>query len=882
MGLGSNTNDAALTPGRQTWIEFDPSPRYDLAFPSFYMTRKAHQIGRGNKRGNRAQRNVFLEKSVPAWRLAHTADALHRLIRSDETTPAIPPATALTLAPGIERTPGYRAPTDLTGLGALADIAAQAMDVFRKNVGAGDTWAKTLSADQTAYPGPSESPAPTVSLDRVLVGTATYPANSGFTLGIIGTATLFAAVLPSAETPAFRLYFGGATDVTPASAYGGAFCLSRTETNDLLLFEREAAGTWVERARFVGPPADAVTYFSVEPVGRRHIVIRAVGMLQIGKAAQQQRALETFESGASVYRATTSNSGFLPVSTITGAGSVKVDLSRNWRGSFTLFRHLYKTTGTLRDQPFNIPWPKIPADTVFHVRISAETPTGTAITYQLYDATDDTEIVAEADGTFLLEENQNRLYLVFTLTTSDEAVTPLLFGWEAECEGLSITRTPNTLTSNILSQVSVTSATTDPGTATASCIVHDLTNQVGRLLRTRGSIHCKLKTTDGRGNTVILHEGLTLQTSGNWRKDRNRAGIGGNLITHYPSSDWRDWEVQIGSMWGRVSRQLNESVEDFSNDPDATPGPSGEGTPYKITEIIRILLTKVGWPASQLDIPDNDLRLWPVDRTVANLALFPTQSQGDFIRNLCDQYLNYFLTWDPNAGAAGKWRLLLNKFRIPTDYTPEYAPLARFVGGPTSGVKVTSHPRSYAFDETFIISYESWVSPPEANYVLVTAAGELNPTEGEAKRLTAVIYNPKSFDWDPANPTADPDHPDYLGEKVPIIAFIPTLAVENFPGFGERDVNNPVVFVARRIYDLACVAQKWCRIETPALYVTDPTDDDLDGNYRPLRFADPITVFGEPAIVHSANYAWDHDNVQRMVVEARFITPTAEGEEPTP
>jgi hypothetical protein len=123
----------------------------------------------------------------------------------------------------------------------------------------------------------------------------------------------------------------------------------------------------------------------------------------------------------------------------------------------------------------------------------------------------------------------------------------------------------------------------------------------------------------------------------------------------------------------------------------------------------------------------------------------------------------------------------------------------------------------------------------------------------------ARIYNKRSFDWDPASPTADPTHPDYLGEMVPLVMFDPTLSTPE-----------AVAFVARRLYDRAAKAEKWFEFESPAAYIADASDTQLGGRRRPLRINDPVTVLGVPGMIRSAGYHWRSDRTQRMIIEGRL------------
>jgi hypothetical protein len=862
-GFGGSNPEAVVTANRFTTVEFEPATQYLTVRPSWYQKRRASQIARGEKAPLKRRLGTRYEPGAKAWRLVSTLDAITQASLTAYSTSYVT-ASDLNLATGVQSYEAYRKPSDLTGVSPSGSLVSTGVPTLRRTIADGATWNNGLTRTLPTPPTDSDE-TEWVPLSRMCSGKVTYPANCGFQV------YLFNSLFGGGDSPGplFELYFGGPQERLPNTEGGGPFCLRVFTDQRVQLWEltKTTGGTDSKlRLEFrcgaeVSSPNSGITW-EVLPLGRSFLVIRAKGggflltdvMIDLALLALSG---ETQQGDVITYRHSKALTGCETTRFLTGPGVVHLDVRRDLRGEVRLARSKFPTTGYVQDLPFLVPWPVIPEGTLLTLKINSETPPGTDVTAQLYDATDDAEITPNDDGDYELAANQGKLYVKFTLT-GDGDQTPLLYGYEAEVTGLRETRTPTVVNGGLLREVSITGPDQDPSQSTARATISDLTAQLNSLLLTRSAIHARIKTQhNAAGDTTILHEGLMIDARARYRGRSFKHGMSGVLPRAYPASTWRDYSLTFASMWAKVQRQLNVSLETFAEDTDAEPNAlTGDYPPWKITDIITYLFRKAGVPDSQLDIPDLDLRLWPSKSTADDLILQPGQSFAEFLLRLTRDYLGQVLLWDPNASTAGMWRLIANP-------TSPYTSLATFVGAPTGAGKVVTHPNSYAAATTFIVqdTYESWVVPPEANFIVVTATGELLPADASSKRLVARIYNPLSFNWDPANPTADDEHPDYLGEMVPLLHFDPTLTTPE-----------AVAFVARRLYDRVAHAEKWFSFQAPALYINDENDTELGDNYRPLRINDVITVLGETALVRSANYEWNSDVRQMMTIEGRFLT----------
>jgi capsid protein len=128
--------------------------------------------------------------------------------------------------------------------------------------------------------------------------------------------------------------------------------------------------------------------------------------------------------------------------------------------------------------------------------------------------------------------------------------------------------------------------------------------------------------------------------------------------------------------------------------------------------------------------------------------------------------------------------------------------------------------------------------------------------------VKAFLWNPKSFNLNPDSPTQDPNHPDFIGFAKPLILNDPMI-------YGQQSVN----WVARRLYEQACVHKKWVQFMAPLALVTDATDTKQT-KPRPLRVYDTITFENEKAIITNVNMAYNRDSVQFAHYQALMQTTT--------
>lgn len=833
-----------VTPNRHSRLLLDtPVPALDR--PSWSVRRYAAQMHRARTEAATTAR-VSLQPG-DAWTLAPVNGNSSGFLTSEWSEDVVPDSD-VELGANWSSIDSYVSPASLTGMGAGVNLIGSGSPVFTKRVPAGGDWNSSLLADVAALPQPTLASA-VVPMDRVLVGKVTYPANCGwllkFTLAETGN-------LP--DTLA-TFYFGGNNVTKPANRTGGQFCLTLLGSGAAEL--REYNGSeWLTRHTFpwrLQAAGGNVShhFIVIWPYSRDTIAFRLVDMdAYLGGAGgftvgSLIASLVGHLAGnrlrdASFYRNRASLTGYAGVSAITGPGTIRLDVRRDLRAFFQVTRLRPPTNGTLTDLPFRIPFP-VPAGTGLAVTARTFRPTDTNVTVQLYDAENDTALVNTGNNTFNSLAGVQAYYARFTLTADDDREqTPVLYAYEVDVAGSTQDRAPTSSYGGNIRSVSVTGADLTPEQDTASVVIEDPTNAL-TVLRTRGRIPASIGVYADNGSlTSILFQGEVA------RATALKRGITGNV---YPSANWRQYDISLVGVWARLAEFLNLDLQYFHEDPNAPVQPDGSATPYKITDIIRILLNKAGFPNNTLDIPDLNIRLWPTDQASSgDLILQPTVSVAEMVVRLAQDYLGMVLLWDPNAGTRGMWRLL---------YQPvaPYNVLGAFLGKPAVSGRLAVHPNSYATGYAPVIgeSYRSFIRAPEANFVMVVGLEPIIPSQ-----LQATMYNPLSFDFTGA--TADASSPDYLGRFVPVIHVDPLLTTPE-----------AAAWVCRRIYDRVAHAEKWVEWHAPLMLVTDGTDA-YQARPRPLRVYDIVTVYGETVLVRSVNADYTSDGVQVANYEGLVLT----------
>lgn len=831
--LAPEAYQAIVTAGRRTRLVLDVSSPL-MTRPAWTFRRYGEQIQRG--RGRWVTTEGVVLRPGGGWTLAAPAEDLTRLIHNDGLASVIG-GSDVNLAPGWVATNTYRKPTDLPGVGASGSLVASGAPLFQKRVAAGASWDAGLPADVSAFPMPT-LPTQDVPMNRVLASKATLPLNAGLALQIS---------TPGEVTPPDNLctlYFGGPAEIR--DGYGGEFALTLRGDGRALLQEREADGTWRRRFDFAwsnGPGAgnldlDALLLF---PYGRDTLAIYAAGAdLLGGSAPYLPLAAVSLAQGhrrRTFYRSSPHLTGYVPGTSLTGPGLVRLDVRRDLRTLFGLARLRPVASGTLVDLPFRVPFP-VAADMELVVRTRRYEPLDSVVSVQLFNAETGAPLLQIGPATFRAVAGVQTYFAIFTFTRSSSAEqTPVLWGYAVEIPGAEGSRVGAQLALPV-HRTSVTGPDTDPSHDSAHVEVKDAKNEAG-ILNTRARIPCRINLYADDGVTVVstLFEGEIARAPGLQR------GTPGRL---YPSPEWKDYSASAVGVWARVESFPNVAMWDFRVDESVAPGPDGYQPPWQITSIIRKLLRVIGFASDQVaGIPELPMRLWPSGEGGDDGLLLPGVSFAQYLQLLCREYLGMILCWDPNASTRGTWRLLDNP-------QPPYGPpLFSFIPPPAG--KLATHPFSYGPGQAWWEkdTWSPWVRAPEANYI------EVRGVSG-GEQIVRSMYNPVSFDF--TGPTSNPLDPDYLGFFAPLYVVDPGLQTEE-----------AVMWVLRRLFDRAAHAEKWLQFRGPLLLVTDPLDP-LQTRPRPLRINDYGTVKGFPALVRSCNPDYRKDSLQ--MAEYQFLLLT--------
>lgn len=347
----------------------------------------------------------------------------------------------------------------------------------------------------------------------------------------------------------------------------------------------------------------------------------------------------------------------------------------------------------------------------------------------------------------------------------------------------------------------------------------------------------------------------------------------------YPSPEWREYQCLATGPWYRLNITTTRSALDFkyfSVDPDAPKEPSGTQPPWRVTDAIKYMLSAAGFEADQIAIEDNPIRLFAGLGTDQKDQLIDINSNvGERIVTLARNYLGAFLIYDFSHGTRGAWRLIVP---LPEN-TPPVFRFTRF--GPATPWVPPHTLSAYPPNTAFCIGPpEGYWIKPEGNHLQVFTSPKLKG--GDRFRYERHFWNHKSYDvpggyFEPA----DPDSPHYIGSEELIVAAFPELYVTGtqtaFPWvdtlIAGSLTGSALTFVGRRIFDYACRARRVENLYCPLMFV------NVGGNYRMLRFGDPVTLDGSPELgtngwfVRSCSVEIESDNAQMMRVQVEKLWP---------
>jgi hypothetical protein len=278
------------------------------------------------------------------------------------------PAADVNVADSFESAPWWKVITDLAGIGADAGLASTAGNAFIKRAGASDAWSShVLSADATAFAGPTQPLDNAYPLDRVIAGKVSYEPNTPFMIK-------WGHPREWVGTDAFvNFYFGGQADTKPVDSYGGEWCLSLRGGGTAALYERKANATWAKRYEFQWAEGSASSFdyyvVMIIPHGRNRIAFfSTTSLLETGggffgtwglMATAAMMAIQTPELHKNNFSESYADTGHYHTQHASGAGIIRGDIRRDFRIPLTIVKCDYPATtdsetGVIVDAPFQL------------------------------------------------------------------------------------------------------------------------------------------------------------------------------------------------------------------------------------------------------------------------------------------------------------------------------------------------------------------------------------------------------------------------------------------------------------------------------------------------------------------------------------------------
>ena len=884
-GFGGTGARNVPTPGRTHQVIFDPDEKV-LQRPSWRLRREADHIKRSPLRGVSGGLLLGASESDlrllpgPAWVLNPLRGENASLTKADYSD-CVVPVGSLSHAPNMVAVNMWRPPTELSGLG-LSGALAGALIGYKKRVPAGAVWDggnNSLTADTASHPMLPDPASQLVPMDRVLAGAETYGANMGW--GFTFT------VEPGYGAPdgLINFYFGGPVAVRNAlpldqggTSSGGEFGLQVRANGWAILYEKNFA-TWEERHRF--PWADPAQIrggnhaFWIYPYGHDRIVFFS----QAGEGGEPSVAniwrvagRRPTDTRTTYYHEAPRLTGHFHPATMTGEGTFRVDIRRDYCHPVVIFTLKHPNTATLIDAPFQIDYP-MPANTVIGLGRDLYDDLGGTITTAIYNAADDTALTPDGTGNgWLSVAGQQRYYARFTFTAAADrfgrarTVSPVLFGYTVYVDQLTTTRTGGNLTGGNLRSVSITG----PGLAideeSCSLVVKDMRNQLPRL-RNRDRVRTRINVVtaeDPRGYVTIF-DGRTFPGTNRRRGRAKKPGFTNNAALTdraWPSASWVDYDpIRCAGMWAYLMEQPVKTIFDFRVDQSAPKNPdTGSYPPWTVTHAIRELLEHVGFESDRYDVPEDPLRLWPSPSLTPDDYLIQVgKMAGEVIQKFALAILGRPFVWDPNVGTWGKWRLLpaapnlsnvLAEFRLTA---PSGSPKDKYKLGAYGASNIT-----WIEDG----SYDAHANGPEFNFLIVSATGDLLPGHQGKEKLTQVWVNRESFDPGDVSPppTLDADNPNYLGYCLPVEIYDPFLKTEE-----------AVNWVGNRVFQFAGHGEAVVKWRSPALFVNDPFDLLSGSTKRLLRINDCVKVNEVKCAVKYCNPDYHHSGLMMADYFGKFV-----------
>jgi hypothetical protein len=831
--------DAAPTGGRTIRVTLDEHLS-SIQSPLFAVDRRMSEIGIPPQ--GEATNMVFVPEV--GWQLRPTFLQPGGAFEVNAGQDAVFNGTTMVLADDVEEVPLFRTES-LLGV-TYDDSPSSGATFFQKRIPAGESFAKPLSADETALPKP-DTAGDNVAMDRMAASTADH---------VPGDAVSIAFFVPGSgsqrSTGLVTLYFTGGVGRWERWAGTGVYALKLLGDGMAALYERGslggAAASWQKVHTFRWADAQIynahhrITVFqSAKKDGSDYFgagMAFVTATLPDWSGEKGNRLIESLTSLSILKISSETNTPtYRPRQDSQVAitrSKVRVDVRRDIRALVQVAKAKYPESGTLIDGVVSLPRPPSSGQELTLVMLGA-IPTGTTVTLRLLDASTGTELsgrsqVSEPFGASVtypapspssgVRQRHFRAKVEFE-TDTGETLTPtmeiLRFFSPATAAVPSVTpivlegrESGASLRKSVISALSVTQGSRNSSGQVAQLDITDFSGDLERLSN-RGSIPVKVEIVRPSLDPVVLFRGHIEEP-----EERRVAADKGSGT--YPARGGRRFQCTASGMWRQVQEQLTPRAYNWINEET--------GEPQKVTDMARTLLGAC-FPASLISVPDNPVQLWSSE---AGKVTPQGTEILSYLADILDGYLGAYLLWDDSAGTDGLMRVLEAK-------QPPFTPVAAFsLQTPASG-RLQTAPTAYA---TVTHAASSAVLRPvfieKKSFVQVTQRAEGNSVEvigvgGGGGFISQTAINTNS--WNPYDGTPDPDHPAYMGREVPIQYYD--------VGLNGADAVN---WMARRIYEVACLSRKRTSFTAPSQLITDP-DDALQVRPRPLCFYDPVILIDE-------------------------------------
>lgn len=916
-------SDLAITPNRTTEVILDGPdvfPVERVIAVNLPMSQIAHPVENKHRTSSSTDPAVVPGTNVTfssshGW---HLASQFEEGFMGFETAMFDAGEIPLSVHPVLLSREVYRSGDDLSGVSTSTYQRESGFRVYQKEIAAGGTFNVELDADRAAFPPASMPQCEIQPLKRIAVSSGMHYPDEQIRFSYVA----YGHGPWDSRSAIVRVFFSGpaGNDFADGTAIGlGQYHLTILGQGRCILHERLKDGSsylWKQRFDFVSSAEgrshgfvhhmvigsntikDADGYYQGDTISFRHYELgsESASATQIILDSATSLAKSGLPEMVKEYRVPN------PKRYQPQPERLRVDDRVDSRTQWHVDARRYYRNGSLITISFDVST-SISSDKPITFSYTGHVPPGTSVNIRAFDAETNNELTPTGVASSTLESGvkqfdptsgrspntptrsytRTKFYAILELTSDDGVNTPVIRSFRVDRDEVLGDATGTAANPKIIKNISITGQDYDPSHATASLQVVDPKDELV-VLQTRAdvpiSINVKYDPTDNTKKSTLF-SGYMIQAKRAMRGGADK-GLKGNPRPLFPANRWSDYSLTCTGEWKRLMEAKVMKGLDFSRETLLSAS-----RPWKVTEIIKYLLRDAGYAPENIDVPDIDTRLFT--QKGEPTLIEPYAEIYPVISKLAFMYLGAWLTWDPNASGSatpkkmGMWRL-----KLPTrpDAEGQFRNLAHFKYGPTLTVT-----EEEVDNEEFLLRYrysektqadeegldgqpiktiwvrkgtmQSYVVPPEANAVVVTGSCINSTTLSKGKSpLTVAICNfqaAKFTDTQPVGP--NPASPDFTNGRPNWLYYSDPLL----------DSEAAVNFMARRLYDVACHAQKRIVFEAPLLLVTD-INDPLQKQPRPLQYGDMVLFNGFQFIVNSCSPDYRSGRVMMAVYE--LFSPT--------